>query len=158
MKYKKALSLWLGVLLLLTVSASLHGCDDLMDKKLTVGGYGSEHEGVSLRIVSADLSGKYLTIDTRWSNETDHAVTYGAWFRVERLQDGEWVDCATSDVSFIEIAYLFEANSSQNQTYSMEHFRIKRQGTYRLTTECYLQLEEAPERCGLWVEFTLTDS
>ena len=82
---------------------------------VTPGDSTSDYEGVQVRIDSLtgpdDKGDTSLTVT--WENQTPHVVTYGAVYRIERLEFEGWRSCAKRDeLAFIAIGYELAPEST----------------------------------------------
>ncbi|MBE7067513.1 MAG: hypothetical protein E7385_08185 [Ruminococcaceae bacterium] len=158
MKYGKIILVCIAILLIISTFA---GCAaskevDFEESSVTIGENSSDYEGVEIEIVNAHYE-EGLKLDIKWSNNTEHLVTYGEWFVIEKETDGQWIRCQANKMDFPEIAYVLVSDSHATRTYDIsEYYKISQAGKYRLCTECYIQQgDEKSTPCILSAEFEL---
>lgn len=90
-------------------------------------------EDVTMTLESWD--GGEVTVT--FQNSGDAEWTYGEYFGLQVLLEGEWyeVPAAEGDYAFIDIAYILPAGERQSKTYSLSMYGDLPAGTYRLTVE-----------------------
>jgi len=156
-------------LLALVCAAGLFGCagrqpeypeyvePDFTRQPATVTASYSDVEGISVQADGVYVHPDKTTLVVSWNNRTDYPVTYGESFEIERLENGEWVDCALGENVFHMIGYLLPANKSVNKEYTLtDMYDISTPGTYRFLSTCSVEMEgEYPKTCALWSEFTV---
>jgi hypothetical protein len=103
-----------------------------------------------------NLSGK-TTLTVSWNNTTEHTVTYGEMYWIERLENGEWVDCSLQENVFLTIGYLLKANTDVSKEYTLtDMYGISIPGTYRFLSTCSVDMgDEKPTECSVWSEFVV---
>ncbi len=159
---KKCIS-WI---LILVCVLGLVGCDqanpsnmepDFTEKPVVIGNSHSDVSGVFIQIGGIYTYPDKTTLVVSWNNETDHTVTYGEAYRIERLENGEWVDCSLKDNVFDAIAYQLQANQSDNKSYTLsDAYDISASGTYRILCACRVDMGDGTETgCSLWAEFII---
>lgn len=101
--------------------------------------------------VYTDYEGVYITIDemetargewianVTWHNESDETVCYGLGYKVEFYNGESWENVQFVDVAIPEIACILEPGQSGMQTYRLKYFNFLRPGTYRISSEFYVQ-------------------
>lgn len=108
-----------------------------------------------------ELDGVYLTLEAlgkssvsvAWHNDTDEEVTFGEWYAVERLTDGEWQGTLLNEMTVIEIAYLLPAHTTLEKGYSLSDFDLTQLGKYRLRCEFW----HSGNTYSTWVEFEVAE-
>lgn len=158
----------IAFLLVLVCAASLFGCarslplpeyvePDFTEKPVTVSDSHSDVEGISVQADGVYIYPDKTTLVVSWNNRTDYPVTYGEPYRLERLENGEWVDCALGENVFAMIGYLLPANKSVNKEYTLTNmYDISAPGTYRFHATCSVEMEgEYPKTCSLRSEFVV---
>lgn len=140
------------ILLIITSLISLSSCKDpyieLKEGKTT-------YEGISLKIESVVYSGDWIKLNALWINNTPYDVVYGLEYSIERYVDGDWINSMKSDIAIIEIACVLAPNSKNEQTYSMRHADISKEGQYRIRTTGYVQKPDEVVSCSLTANFTV---
>lgn len=149
---KRTLYLIFCLLLVLSGILSLSAC---RDPYLQPGSGETTYKGVNLRVTGIDYSGEYIKLNTVWQNTTIREVTYGAYYVIERYDDGEWINCMRSDIDFIEIAYVLSPLGNREMTYSLEYADISKEGTYRVRSDCYVHNNDEIISCSLYSTFTI---
>ena len=139
-------------MLIITSVISLSSCKDpyieLKEGKTT-------YEGISLKIESVVYSGDWIKLNALWINNTPYDVVYGLEYSIERYVDGDWINSMKSDIAIIEIACVLAPNSKNEQTYSMRHADISKEGQYRIRTTGYVQKPDEVVSCSLTANFTV---
>lgn len=124
----------------------------------------TDFEGVYVQVHEVSNDPVKSTMVVSWNNETAHTVTYGEIFWIERLVDGEWVDCSLKENPFITIGHLLDvnisvlsANTSAKKEYSLtDMYDVSKPGTYRFCSTCNVEVAgEQPAACSLWTEFVV---
>ncbi len=114
--------------------------------KLTVISSGSEVEGLSLELVSADFDGDKPQLVIKWKNATLSWNGFGKAFYIYRKEDGKWVDCRTTEpYAYQAIRLLVSPFGNSEQYYSLKDIDLQADGTYRF--------ESGSDK--IWIEFTL---
>lgn len=117
----------------------------------------TDFEGVYVQIHEVINDPEKTTLVVSWNNETKHSVTYGNMYGIERLENGEWVDCSINENVFTLIGYMLDANASVKKEYSLtDMYDTSKPGTYRFCSTCSVDVEgEQPTTCSLWTEFVI---
>ena len=150
---KTTLRIFTCILLIAMTLTSLSSC---ADPYIEAGASQSTYSGISINVVRVDYSTERPTLEVEWSNSTLYEVVYGAYYVIERFDDGEWINCMKDDIGFIEIAYVLDAESKTENRYSLKNANISKEGLYRIRTECYVhEGEENSEHCSLYATFTV---
>ena len=147
---RKSAALICAILLILSC---LFGCTRAPAKAEGDGEIHTEFEGIylSLSSISDDEKGN-KALSVRWNNETGHEAIYGEAFYIERYSNGLWIDASEYEHSYIAIACILKAHSSNDKTYSAEGFDLSREGRYRLRTE----FSADGDSYSTWIEFDIT--
>lgn len=97
------------------------------------------------------------TLVVSWNNTTEHTVTYGEMYWIERLENEEWVDCSLKENVFLTIGYLLKANKTVNKEYTLtDLYDVGTPGTYRFLSTCSVEMgDEKPTECSVWAEFVI---
>jgi hypothetical protein len=76
---------------------------------------------------------------------------------IERLENGEWVDCSLQENVFLTIGYLLKANTDVSKEYTLtDMYGISIPGTYRFLSTCSVDMgDEKPTECSVWSEFVV---
>lgn len=115
-----------------------------------------------------DPSQVYLTVDqlvkdgsdhhaeVTWHNDSDFDVTYGRPYKVEYLENGEWVDMAFADICFTMEAIILRPHSQNAERYAFVSngytlFDVSRVGTYRIAADATVN----SQNLTLYAEFTV---
>lgn len=115
----------------------------------------SDVEGVFVEIESINIYPDITSLDVLWNNSTEYSVTYGNSYLIERLENGERVDCSLKDNVFTLIGYELKANETVNKEYRLtDMYDISKSGTYRFFSTCYLDMGYNKE-CNVWAEFVV---
>lgn len=126
-----------------------------LPKKLPVskGVTHSELTGVTVEIDGMYKHSDMTTLAVSWHNKTGKPIFYGELFAIERLEKGEWVDCALKEHNSILIGYTLQANKSVRKEYRIsDWYDVTVPGTYRFRSSCHA---EAGEDSSVWAEFTI---
>lgn len=125
---------------------------------ITIGQTHTDFEGVEVRIANAVWNEEGMTLAVKWINHTNYEVIYGASYTIERLEDGEWVSCATvDDLVFIAIAYVLRPGQVNNETYKVSGmFDVSKAGTYRFRSDFSVDADaDETSHLDLWAEFEI---
>lgn len=115
----------------------------------------SDLDGLFVEIDSMCVYPDITTLIVSWNNETKHTVTYGEMYSIERLENGEWVDCSLKDNIFILIGYTLKAGEKLDKEYRLtDMYDVSRKGTYRFRSTCSVDEGERKE-CSVWAEFVI---
>lgn len=153
MKNKLLAALTAAALLL-----SLAACSPAEQNDPSAGQTHSEFPGIGIQIADIITDNGETTLEVLWINDTDYEVLYGASYRVQREENGQWVDCAIADPVFFSIAYGLRADMSQKVSYAVSnYYDVSKPGTYRFMTSCYVETGER-RNCSLWAEFSVEDA
>ena len=113
----------------------------------------SDVEGVFVEVEGINIYPDIISLVVLWNNMTEYGVTYGNSYSIERLENGEWVDCSLKDNIFTLIGYDLKANERVNKEYRLtDMYDVSKPGTYRFLSSCYLDMGYNKE-CNVWVEF-----
>ncbi len=113
----------------------------------------SDVEGVFVQVEGINIYPDITSLVVLWNNMTEYRVTYGNSYSIERLENGEWVDCSLKDNIFTLIGYDLKANETVNKEYRLtDMYDVSKPGTYRFLSTCYLDMDYNKE-CNVWVEF-----
>jgi len=117
----------------------------------------SDFQGVYVQILDIIKGTEKPTIIVSWNNETDYSVMYGEMFWIERLENGEWVDCSLKDNYFATIGYPLETNKSTIKEYGFEDmYDVSKSGTYRFRSTFNITIgNEQPAKYYVWSEFVI---
>ena len=128
---------------------------DFTEQSVIIRDSHSDVEGLSVQVDGIYHDSDKTTLVVSWNNTTEHTVTYGEMFGIERLENDEWVDCALGENVFIMIGYLLEANKAVNKEYTLTGlFDVSQPGTYRFLSTCSVDMDgELPTTCTVWAEF-----
>lgn len=118
----------------------------------------------------ADISGVFVQIHgiytfpdqttkltVAWINETDRPIMYGETYWIERLENGQWVDCSIKENVFATTAHELQANKSVYKSYALTNvYDISASGTYRFRSSCSVDVGDGKQTaCSLWAEFII---
>lgn len=148
---KKLIVLVLSLIFVLCLIAYIN----TLPKKqsLTIGDSYSDVEGIFVEIEGINIYSDITSLSVLWNNKTVHRVTYGNNYSIERLENGEWVDCSLKDNIFTLIGYELKANETINKEYRLtDMYDISKSGTYRFRSSCHLNMGYNKE-CNVWAEF-----
>lgn len=117
----------------------------------------SDVVGLLVEVSSINTSSGKTTLTVSWNNTTEHTVTYGEMYRIERLENGEWVDCSLQENVFLAIGYLLKANTDASKEYTLtDMYDISIPGTYRFLSTCSVDMgDEEQTECSVWSEFVI---
>lgn len=115
----------------------------------------SDFTGVYVQVLDISNDAEKATMLVSWNNETDYTVTYGEMFWIERLENGEWVDCSLAEITYLTIGYLLDSNETDKKEYTLtDKYDLSKPGTYRFCSTCSVDTgDEQPITCSLWTEF-----
>ena len=123
---------------------------------------GSNCEGVSVRIVSADLNAKKPYIEVEWKNETSDGYVCGNEFYIYKNMGNKWEDMRISKDYFVTLEgyavpdknnRLFE---SFTKKYYLSDIRLDTSGTYRFESSFSKEGGGADEEYKSYIEFEVT--
>ncbi len=128
----------------------------LPDKQMVSNGIlHSDIEGVFVEIDSMCIYPDITTLIVSWNNETEHTITYGEMYWIERFENGEWIDCSLTDNIFTLIGYELKANEKVDKEYRLtDMYDISKKGTYRFCSDCSVDVGDRKE-CSVWAEFII---
>lgn len=119
------------------------------------GTYQSDVPGIRIQ-----LSGIYHTdgqskLVMTWLNDTEFSISYGEAFEIQRLENGEWVNCALQDTSFGDATVTLGPGGFRNKSYILtDLYDLTVPGPYRFLTSCMVLKENGTqEECSLLVSF-----
>lgn len=149
---KKTLSL---ILALITILFCLVGCNNSKDIVLTDEDIHTDYAGVYLTLSSVDSSGEHKKLNAVWHNETFKEVIYGEGYKIEYLENDEWISVLNGEHIVSSIANILKAKDTQEKTYSTELFDLSKEGTYRLISDFSLG---DGKTYNTWVTFEVKDT
>ncbi len=118
---------------------------------------GSELDGVSLEIVSADLTPPDPLIRVRWNNKTAEPLMYGDEYYIYCVTDDGLEDCRlTPNYVWHAIGYGIDPHGASVHEYSLKGMDMTQAGTYRLETDFFVDGKPDVDYRA-WIEFTLED-
>lgn len=124
-------------------------------QSLSNGDSHSDVEGIFVEIVGINIYPDITSLVVLWNNKTEYTATYGNTYSIERLENGEWVDCSLKDNIFTLIGYELKTNETVNKEYRLtDMYDISKSGTYRFRTTCILDKGDNKE-CNMWAEFII---
>ncbi len=112
----------------------------------------ASRDGVSLTIVATDLDSLEPTITVEWKNGLEEEISYGEPFYLYRWVDGEWQNCAMTELVWTLPAYIIQPGKTSKKVYSLAGQSVVFPGDYRL--EASFTVGNKKETA--WVEFNLT--
>ena len=117
----------------------------------------SDVVGIQLEVAHICKYADKTTLVVSWNNTTEHMVTYGKMYWIERLENGEWVDCSLNENVFPAIGYLLNANTAVQEEYILTNmYDVSIPGTYRFLSSCSVDMgDEKPTECSVWSEFVV---
>lgn len=116
--------------------------------------------GVEVRVAQVCTENGITKLEVIWSNHTDHVVTYGEPYGIERFDGTQWVSCSKNETNaFITVGYSLEAGKEISKTYTISQmFDVSEPGIYRFCSSCSVYAQTNPRQdCKLWAQFTLGD-
>ncbi len=119
---------------------------------------GSDLSGVSLEIVSADLSAPDPFLEIEWINNTPNQILFGEEFAVLYSDNGKWENCSIDkNPVWNAIGYLLEPESTTKRIYKLNGQNMSQPGTYRFIISFNVEGQSEPEDKA-WVDFELKES
>lgn len=115
----------------------------------------SDFPGIYVQVLDITNKAEQETLLVSWNNETEHTVTYGERFWIERLENGEWIDCSLAEINYYTIGYMLDASDVEQKEYTLtNNYDLSKPGTYRFCSTCSIDVVgEKPTTCSLWTEF-----
>lgn len=108
---------------------------------------------ISIEIKGLHVYSDFTALAVVWKNDTKYALTYGESYIIERMEEGEWVDCSLRTNVHILIGYTLEPNDSVEKDYRLtDAYDISKPGLYRFRSGCSVEMPVAKE-CSVWAEF-----
>ena len=118
---------------------------------------GSDLTGVSLDIISSDLSAPDPFIELEWVNDTSNNLLFGEAFTVFYNENGNWENCSIDeDTVWHLIGYLIEPESTTKKTYKLNGQIMTQPGKYRFETSFNIDGQAEP-KYKAWIEFELEE-
>lgn len=143
------------LVLMLICTLCLSGCTNRKKQSFDVGDSYSDIEGLSVEVAALYKYPDKTTLSVSWSNKSDFTITYGNMYWIERLENGEWVDCSLKDNIFTLIGYLLNPNETINKEYILtDMYDISKTGTYRFLSTCHLDTGDQKDYT-VWAEFII---
>lgn len=99
----------------------------------------TDYEGVYITVEEIKTVEGEKVADVTWHNESDETVCYGLGYKVEYYNGESWEDVQFVDFAIPEIACILEPGQSGTQSYRLKYFNFLRSGTYRISSEFYVQ-------------------
>lgn len=147
---KKALSLFLVIILCLSAFAGCEKPDDEKQNALNVEDIYTEYAGIYLTIESVEDS----YVKAVWHNETNKEYTFGEEYYIEILENDEWNSVMIGEMSVASIAWVLPAKATQEKTYPTDCFDLSKEGTYRL--RCLFSPGDG-KQYNTWVSFEVSE-
>ena len=159
---KKLIALVLALVFVL----ALVGCNkrqpeykepNFTEKQTISGNDYSDFNGISIQASGIYIFPDKTTIVITWENDTEYSVIYGEPYSIERLENGEWINCSLKDNSFSDIAYELRAKELDSKEYTLTGmYEVNEPGTYRFLSTCSVDTgEEQLAECSVWAEFRI---
>ena len=118
---------------------------------------GSDLKGVTLEIVSSDLSAPDPFIEVEWVNNTSNELLFGEAFSIFYNENGEWENCSIDENTVWHlIGYLVEPNSTAKKTYKLNGQIMTQPGKYRFKASFNIDGQAEPQYKA-WIEFELEE-
>lgn len=87
-------------------------------------------------------NGRITGIRMRYENHTAYDIGYGEPFKIERDENGQWVDAAVTDQVFILPEYLIPAHGKITKTYDVSSFDLSVHARYRFLISINVHINE----------------
>ena len=123
---------------------------------------------VSNGVLHSDIEGVFVEIDgiykypditalgVTWNNQTEYTISYGNAFGIERLENGEWVDCSLKSNVFTLTGYSLNSNEKVEKKYRItDMYDISKSGTYRFLATCSRMDINEGKSYSVWAEFVI---
>ena len=118
---------------------------------------GSDLKGVTLEIVSSDLSAPDPFIELEWVNNTSNELLFGEAFSIFYNENGEWENCSIDEKPVWHlIGYLIEPESTTKKTYKLNGQIMTQPGKYRFEASFNIDGQAEPQYKA-WIEFELEE-
>ncbi|MBE6883103.1 MAG: hypothetical protein E7487_00705 [Ruminococcaceae bacterium] len=121
----------------------------------------TELDGLSLELISYQSSVTAPILRIGWNNQSAYDISFGDEFYLYREEDGEWVDCRTTEYYWDMIAYLAPMEKITEKDYMLFDMEPLQAGHYRFESRCRIDsMEEpgaSPETFAVSLEFELTE-
>lgn len=115
---------------------------------------GSDLNGVSLKIVDANLSALDPYIEVEWTNDTNKKITFGQQFQIFYNQKGTWENCNIEEPVWHLIAHSLDTKSTSKYVYKLGGQNMTRIGKYRFEVPF---TAESAIKYKAWIEFELEE-
>lgn len=99
----------------------------------------TDYEGVYITVEEIETVDGEKVANVTWHNESDETVCYGLGYKVEFYNGESWEDVQLVDFAIPEIACIVEPGETGTQKYRLKYFNFLRSGTYRISSEFYVQ-------------------
>ena len=99
----------------------------------------TDYEGVYITIEEIETVEGEKVANVVWHNESNETVCYGLGYKVEFYNGESWEDVQFVDFAIPEIACIMEPGETGTQSYRLKYFNFLRSGTYRISSEFYIQ-------------------
>ena len=123
---------------------------------ITVVDSGSDLDGLTIEMISADLTGEYPYIEVLWKNKTAKSFTFGDPYDIYRKTDDGWKDCRVTEAYWNAIGYSLSPFGDAEKKYGLFHLDMTEEGTYRLEVDCF-EDGKADVEYKLWIDFELSE-
>ncbi len=121
----------------------------------------TELDGISARVISADLNAKRPYIEVEWKSETDESYVCGNSFYIYKSADGEWNDARIARDYIVTLeAYLIPNKNnlfqrSFKKKYYLSDIRTDTEGTYRFESSFSRDGGGEKEKYNALIEFEI---
>ncbi len=120
---------------------------------------GDSHSDIEGVFVEIDCIYKYpdiTSLGVTWNNQTEYTISYGEDFGIERLENGEWVDCSLKSNIFTLMGYSLNSNEKVEKEYRItDMYDISKSGTYRFLATCSRMDINEGKSYPVWAEFVI---
>lgn len=136
---------------------SMPACGEELPQVTPAGENGTSFAGIGVAVTDIEYQENEIVLEIQWRNETQYSAMYGEMFGLQRLNNGQWVNCEMNeDCGFITIGYMLKPGETVTKFYKLQWiFGELEPGAYRFVTSCAVSVEDRSETCKLWAEFYL---
>lgn len=116
---------------------------------------------VGLQIDNPVINTTTTTLDTYWQNNSKSDVYYGEYYKIQREENGTWVDCeqVPPGFSFILTANVLKSGENRYKSYGLYgSYDVSTPGKYRICTD-YTPFKWSATRTNIdiFAEFTVVE-
>lgn len=148
---------WIAAILAVLMVVTCTACGEADPTVPTTEAVTTTFEGISVKVLNAELQDVETILEVQWQNRTDYSVMYGEMFSLQKWDNEKWVSCPVNEnTGFITVGYKLEPGKSVAKFYKLRWlYGSLEDGQYRFVTTCTVMEGENNGECKLTADFVL---